>query len=204
MSTRSTRPTSRAAREAAARGRQVQPRRNYRIWLYILGGLAALLVLAGVVAFVRNRPVPLTGVQTFSDLAQSHVEGPVTPAQIPPVGGPHNATWLNCGIYDEPVPNENVLHALEHGAVWITYRPDLPEADVEKLRALVRGHSHGIVSPYPDLPSPVVAAAWGVQMKVDSASDPRLRSFVAKYEESSEAPEPGASCRRGIGSPIER
>ncbi len=33
-------------------------------------------------------------------LAHDHVDGPVTYSVTPPVGDPHNATWMNCGIYD--------------------------------------------------------------------------------------------------------
>jgi Protein of unknown function (DUF3105) len=55
------------------------------------------------------------------------VTGPVTYAQNPPVGGPHDLVWLNCGIYTAPVRNENAVHSLEHGAVWVTYQPSLAE-----------------------------------------------------------------------------
>ncbi len=56
--------------------------------------------------------------------------------------------WLNCGIYDQPVLNENAVHALEHGAVWITYNPDLSADDVQKLRDLMPS-SYIVLSPYP-------------------------------------------------------
>ena len=79
---------------------------------------------------------------------------------------------LNCGIYDQPVPSENAVHSLEHGAVWVTYQPDLPQAEVDKLRQLVRGHSHLLLSPYPDLPQPVVASGWGVQLQLPGAMIP--------------------------------
>ena len=67
----------------------------------------------------------LANVQVYSDLTQAHVEGPITYRQVPPVGGDHNPVWANCGAYDEPVPSPNAVHSMEHGAVWITYRPSL-------------------------------------------------------------------------------
>ncbi len=166
--------------------------------------MALALVAGGIWFALRARGSVIEGVTTIPNLSQDHVDGPQTYPQTPPVGGPHNGEWLNCGIYDTPVPNENAVHSLEHGAVWLTYRPDLPAADVEALRALVRGRSHALLSPYPDLPSPVVASAWGLQLKVDSASDPRLARFVEQYEQGSQTPEPGASCRSTVGAPIER
>jgi hypothetical protein len=49
---------------------------------------------------------------------------------------------------------------MEHGAVWITYRPDLPKEQVDKLRQLARDSNSLLVSPYPELAAPVVASAW--------------------------------------------
>jgi hypothetical protein len=63
-------------------------------------------------------------------LAHDRVTGQVTYSVTPPVGGTHNATWMNCGIYDKPVANERAVHNLEHGAVWITYQPSLPPSEV--------------------------------------------------------------------------
>jgi hypothetical protein len=142
------------------------------------------------------------GIQTFTNLSRDHVDGPVTYPQVPPVGGPHNPVWMNCGIYDKPIPNENAVHSLEHGAVWITYLPDLPEAAVEQLRGLVRGHDHALLSPYPGLPAPVVASAWGVQLRATGADDPRLAKFVATYENGPQTPEPGAVCSGAKGVPL--
>jgi hypothetical protein len=96
------------------------------------------------------------------------------------------------------------VHSLEHGAVWITYQPDLSASEIEQLRSDVRGHAFVLLSPYPGLPSKVVASAWSTQLKLDSASDPRITSFIAKYEQGPQTPEQGATCRSGIGTPIER
>ncbi len=121
--------------------------------------------------------------------------------QTPPVGGNHNAQWLNCGIYDQPVPNENAVHALEHGAVWVTYNPDLSAEDVQTLRDLMPS-SYIVLSPYAGLDAPVVASAWGVQLKLDGVDDPRLKSFIDVYRQGSQTPEPGAACDGGVGTPI--
>jgi hypothetical protein len=141
-------------------------------------------------------------VQTFANLSRNHVDGPITYPQVPPVGGEHNPVWMNCGIYDKPVPNENAVHSLEHGAVWITYQPDLPQAAVEQLRGLVRGHSHVLLSPYDGLPATVVASAWGVQLRATGADDPELAKFVATYENGPQTPEPGAPCSGAKGVPL--
>jgi hypothetical protein len=148
------------------------------------------------------KPVELTGLANYGLQVREHVESNVTYAQTPPVGGPHNPVWQNCGIYAEPIRKEMGVHSMEHGAVWITYRPDLPAAAVDTLRALVRGRSFALLTPDPELPSPIVASAWGVQMGVDWAGDPRLATFVAQYVNGPQTPEPGAPCTGGGGTPV--
>ena len=89
----------------------------------------------------------------------------------------------------------------KHGAVWVTYQPGLGAQDVTQLQNLVHGHSYALLSPYPNLPSPIVISAWGVQLKVNSANDPRLAQFLAKYEQGPQTQEPGAACSGGKGTP---
>jgi len=122
----------------------------------------------------------------------------------PPAGGIHNSVWWNCGFYDEAVPDEHVVHDLEHGAVWLAYDPDLDQADVATIQELARANPKVLASPYPDLADgeAVVATAWARQLRLDSVEDPRLADFVAQYQDGSQAPESGASCEGGLGEPI--
>jgi hypothetical protein len=186
---------------AAARGRR------FSAWT-ITAIAVVVLFAAGVAGYVLTRPAAppaasplIPGVQTFTNLARDHVTGPVSYPQTPPAGGPHNPVWENCGIYSNPVPNENAVHSLEHGAVWITYQPTLPATEVAQLRAAARGQRYVLVSPYPGLPAPIVASAWGVQLRLTDATDPRLAQFIRAYQQGRQTPEPGAPCTGGTGSP---
>ncbi len=129
------------------------------------------------------------------------MEGNVSYEESPPVGGPHTSEWQNCGFYSEPVRDENAVHSLEHGAVWITYSPELPAGQVEQLRELAQNREYVLVSPYPDLSAPVVASAWGHQLELEGADDPRLEQFVGAYVGGPQTPEPGAPCTDGVGTP---
>lgn len=162
------------------------------------GGLIALALAGGA---HKSATVNIAGLKSYTE-KRDHVTTKVDYPQTPPAGGPHNPVWLNCGIYDSPVPNENAVHDLEHGAVWITYRPDLSSAQVSTLTAKARELKTYIdVSPYPGLPAPVVVSAWGKQLQLPSASDPRLVKFISAFRLSSNAPEPGAACTGGTGTP---
>lgn len=147
------------------------------------------------------------GTKIFPENDHQHVTGSVHYNRTPPAGGPHSAIWLNCGVYVAPVPNVNAVHSLEHGAVWITYRPSLDQAGVAELRQFVETHYDGtqrylLLSPYPGLPAPVVASAWGAQLRLDGPGDPRLSAFVAHFIGGAQGGEPGAPCTGGTGSPV--
>lgn len=181
-------------------------RRN-RLILIITGWTVGIALVAGLVIFAvastlpKSPPAAIDGVQTFSGLSSNHVTTPVKYAQTPPVGGNHSAVPLNCAVYSEPVPNENAVHSLEHGAVWVTYDPKaVSGAQLDVLRKDIPS-TYAILSPYSGIPSPVVASAWGVQLKVTGVDDPRIKDFIAKYRSAKSAPEPGAPCSGGVDGP---
>jgi hypothetical protein len=136
----------------------------------------------------------IEGLQVYTGLSNLHVDGAVDYPQSPPAGGQHSAQLLACGVYRQPVPNENAVHSLEHGAVWITYDPDLPQDEIDTLEQLGSQTDHRIVSPYPGLRSPIVVTAWGFQLDLESADDPRLMQFINTFEEGPTTPERGAAC----------
>ena len=139
---------------------------------------------------------PIAGVETFEVESATHTTDPVDYPQDPPVGGPHDPSWQKCAVYDAPVRPENAVHSMEHGAVWITYQPDLPEGDRETLAALDKNQPSLLVSPYPGLEDPVVASAWGAQLRLDDVHDPRLQAFIDRY--AGNGPERGATCDSGV------
>ena len=171
-------------------------------------GLIAAVFVAGFAALVivdarqKRESTPPGEVETY-DVGPpgAHTEGDVDYEQTPPVGGEHNPVWQNCGFYEKPVRDENAVHSLEHGAVWITYSPDLSEDEVERLRDIAESQTYILVSPYEGLPSPVVASAWGKQLSLESAEDPDLERFIGAYRQGPQTPEPGAVCTGGIGQP---
>jgi len=147
----------------------------------------------------------IEGVQTFPDKAayHDHVQTLNVPeGEMPPVFGAHFSAWQNCGIYDQLVELGSALHSMEHGAVWLTYRPDLDAKDVSDLQALVRGHAYVLMSPYASQVKSVVLTAWGVQLVIDSLPDDRIAKFIAYYEQGPQNPEPGAPCSGAVGAPL--
>ncbi len=152
---------------------------------FVLGWIA-VAVAVSLLIFIstsgsRKAALPIEGVQTFTGITAGHSSGTVKYQQTPPVGGEHAPAWLNCGVYADPVPNENAVHSLEHGAVWITYDPTVITG--EQLTTLRKAipKTHVILSPYLGLPASIVASAWGVQLKMSQVNDTRISEFISKY-----------------------
>jgi hypothetical protein len=122
--------------------------------------------------------------------------------QVPPASEPHAPTWQNCGVYLEPIRDEAAVHSLEHGALWIAYRPDLADIEVQQLREMTWQSDSRLLSPYPDLLSPMVVTAWGYQLQLESTDDERLAQFIRQYERASTTPEPNGYCSGGDGQPF--
>lgn len=177
--------------------RQRERRRSILVWSVIAALVVTVLgaLVVGLRQQASTKKAAAAGVKSFT-VKSEHVSGTLKYAQDPPAGGPHNPIWLNCGTYDEKVPNENVVHSMEHGAVWVTYDPALSSSEVKQLREQVPAE-YGVLSPYPGLKDPVVASAWGKQFRADGVDDPGIKSFISEYTQGSQAPEPGASCSGG-------
>lgn len=203
------------AQDRRARAAQVQAEarraERRRSWLIIGAAAAVAAVIVGwatiaVVKQSRDQGAVATaaegdieGVKTFEDLTNNHVTTPMDYPQTPPVGGDHAGVWTNCGVYTEPIDPAQTTHSLEHGAVWIGYDPSLDEGQVERLADLAERNDYVLLSPVEGVPAPVTVSAWGYQLQLDDADDPRLEVFLQKYQQGEGAPEPGAPCTGGTG-----
>jgi hypothetical protein len=204
------RKAARDAKLAEFRAREARRARTRRI--AIGAGIVAVVAVIGLlVTSLVLAPKPATyaaggtgatidGVETFDNPA-GHVEGAVDYPQTPPAGGEHNPVWLNCGVYEEPVPNEAAVHSLEHGALWVTY--DAAEVSGDELATLksMLPSTYVVLSPYEGLDSPIVLSGWNAQLKLDSASDERIPAFFEEYWQSQHVPEPGAPCTGAYDAP---
>lgn len=128
-----------------------------------------------------------------------HLDGDLQYPTSPPIGGDHNEIWANCKFYEAPVPDENAVHSLEHGAVWVAYGPDAPAEELTLLAGRIGQETHLMASPYEGLPSAYVLSAWERRLELDSLTDPRFEQFLATYLQGPTTPEEGVACSGGAG-----
>jgi hypothetical protein len=124
----------------------------------------------------------------YPDEGHEHIPNPEFPhapyLSNPPTSGPHTPFIAPWGIYGKPVPNEILLHNLEHGGVILGHRcTDCPEV-VAGLKALAKGYPLVIIAPNPALPAPIVLSAWQHALAVerlDGPSEQAIRDFLARH-----------------------
>jgi hypothetical protein len=199
-----------AVKGSGGKGGRTRPAANVvspqRPWGLIAAAIAVVVFAGAVLTYavlqVRESEAneagsvdDIPGVQSWSDLSQDHVTTTVDYEQSPPVGGPHDPEWADCTgtVYDVEIRHENAVHSLEHGGVWITYDPEAVSADDIDTLAELADESGRMLSPYAGLDSPISIQAWGHQLKVDSADDPRLAQFADLLTFAANL-EPGATC----------
>lgn len=201
--------TKKAPGSKSSRARKAAPvvTNNPKPWGWIAAVVVVALFAAAAIGYAVNQvgkqealanPANIEGLQTKSFTSGQHVTGNVDYGEdSPPFGGEHDTMWADCmgTVYSIPIRNENAVHGLEHGAVWLTYDPELPQDQIDQLAALVQGEGFTMMSPYPGLQSAVSLQAWGNQLFVDSVDDPRIEQFITALRQNPDnTPEPGAIC----------
>ncbi|MFG3339737.1 DUF3105 domain-containing protein [Glycomyces sp. NPDC048151] len=128
-------------------------------------------------------------------------QGPVYDLK-PPAGGNHLSVWQTCtgSVYDAPIADGNAVHSLEHGAVWLTYDPELVEqADIDALALLINARDYSLMSPYPGQGVAVSLQSWGNRYQTEEVSDPKIGEYLDTYVLNARFnPEPNAPCSGGV------
>ncbi|MCW0215259.1 MAG: DUF3105 domain-containing protein [Pseudonocardia sp.] len=148
----------------------------------------------------KDPSAQIQGVQTIPYSAGDHITPDVRVAYThsPPLGGKHDGFWAACNgvVYPTAVRQENLVHSIEHGAVWIAYNPDqVSGAALDTLKAKVSNQPYMVMAPYPGLDQPISLQSWAHQLKLSDANDPRIDQFIAALKLNRFTyPEVGASC----------
>lgn len=196
------RAAERSSSSAPARGatRPAKAKPQWRETIDSFGGfltigavIGAIVIVAAI--FITSRPettsrdvsdAPLMGTAIPAsdvDTDRQHVSDPAAlqiPDGQPPVRGPHFVVPQSPGVYDQPVPDGNTIHSLEHGIVWISYNPGLvDESTVNDLEDLGDQYSiDTIVSPRPQNANAIDVVSWGQILKLDAFDKGQIEDFI--------------------------
>jgi len=97
----------------------------------------------------------------------------------PPTSGPHWAGVAGPGIKAEFVPDELVLHSMEHGAAVVWYKEGLEQGEVDKIKeAFADSDGKKIMLARKDLDVPVALTSWGYLLKLESIDQAKIKEFI--------------------------
>ena len=118
-------------------------------------------------------------------LTSPHIEPDKVPSGYnsnPPTSGEHYIEPASWGVYAETLPDQTLIHNLEHGGIWISYQDKNDEDTIKTLEDIAKKYdSHIIVTYRPDNDSPIVVAAWGRLLKLDEMDQGQIVNFIARY-----------------------
>ncbi|MGH2694639.1 MAG: DUF3105 domain-containing protein [Actinomycetota bacterium] len=194
-----------ARREAKARAQAARRRRQQRERIVRWLSVAALLGVVFWFLFLRGSgPSEIEGhpVSSFGATGVGeHVQGAVDYETTPPVAGPHAGTPAPCGVFGQPIPNENLVHTLEHGAVGLLFTPEVPPDDIALIESIARDFdSHVFSAPYPVMETPIAVVSWGRMMRLDELDASAMRGYIDAFRE--KGPE-DQECPNTQDSPVQ-
>lgn len=169
--------------EQASRAKRKVRKVGY--WVVFLVVLVAAVF--GVYKLVTRNHVPVPG-QFYEAQSREHIgvgAGHQAYKSNPPSGGWHYAAPAQTGIYDKELPDEQIVHNLEHGHIWFAYKPDLSPEQIEALAKIAKDYgSRIIMTPRAANDSPIAVVAWEHVYKLNAVNDDterQIRRFVDTY-----------------------
>jgi len=128
---------------------------------------------------------PVEGTQDFEIVGRNHIPGGTFGSGYnsnPPSSGPHWASPAKNGFYDSALPDEQLIHNLEHGHVWIAYKPDVGEEIKNELKKIAEDEDWKVVVASRDKNETKIACvAWGRVLKMDEPDFDKIRDFIKTY-----------------------
>lgn len=179
--------------EREAQKESVEGRRNMKRMLkWGIGIIVVVGAIIGIVILSLKGAKPLMG-EEYSNLGQQHIAVGATHAEYnsnPPTSGPHYLQPARWGVYQEELPDEQLIHNLEHGGIWISYR-GLDAATIAKIEDIAKRYPNKlIVTPRAKNDSPIVLASWRHVLALQSFDEQTIVDFVKANKNKS--PEPNA------------
>lgn len=156
--------------------------------------VTVMLVMGGSgygLYYLASQPEAQRPGEIFPILGQTHIEvGAIHPAynSNPPTSGSHYAQPADWGVYQKELPDEQLIHNLEHGGIWISYKyiDEKTKSDLEAIGKRYPGSV--IVTPRSANDAKIVLASWGRLEKLESFDETKIVDFIKANKNKS--PEP--------------
>ncbi len=152
-------------------------------------GVVTLLILVGGVWFLSAQGAkeqaklnkPLMGeevpIQNATHIKPGESHPPYN--SNPPTGGWMYEGVAGAGTHDQEVADELLVHSMEHGAVIVHYKADLPADQVEQIKVAYNSASgRTILVPRKNLNVPVALTSWGRLLALQTIDQAVIKAFI--------------------------
>jgi hypothetical protein len=174
---------------------------NDKAFKVVLLLLIVVVAVGGAVIFRGDRPDRVRLGSEQEDQGAQHVsqaEAPEYGEGEPPTSGDHGQP-VEKGAYQSELPDFNTIHNLEHGYIYVSYRPDLPQEEIDKLEALFFEPftntefrpTKVIMAPRAANDSPIILSSWQRSQRFDAFEEQTMIDYYLGNVNKS--PEPLAS-----------
>lgn len=162
-------------------------------------GILLLIVGLGITVVAINRePETQRPGTEQANKGREHVESKEYGGEEPPTSGDH-AQPVPWQVYKQEVPDDSTIHNMEHGGVYISYRPDLPADQVENIEKLFgepfsrEGFKpiKAVVAPRSANSSPIIMSSWDRNLKLENFDEQVMVDYY--LNNIGKSPEPTAS-----------
>jgi len=189
-----TRKERKALRHAQKQEDKNVHQRNKQTMKWALWGIIGIAVVGGVWGLIllasQGEPVELG--TDFSHAVSYEGVGHIPEGESaryqsnPPTSGQHWSFPLRSKIYDTEKPDEAIVHSMEHGRIWVSYKPSIPQETKEALEALIKTQGQIILTPRSANDTDIALAAWNrldtFDLNPDGTFDEnRIRDFTRRY-----------------------
>lgn len=169
-------------RQARLRVSRVRKVKTASVWFFILAVVAG--GIAWLISYARKSEGEKPGV-AIADQGNRHIalgDAHEPYNSNPPTSGPHLENPAKWGIYDEPLPDEQLIHNLEHGGIWISYRDANDTELIGKLKDLADDYTLKVIlTPRSQNDSAIAVAAWGRFLKLETFDRKQIESFIKAF-----------------------
>jgi hypothetical protein len=190
---------SRKTRLKERKAKQQQQSQNQQ--MMVIAGIVAVAIIIAAIAFYSRQQSPLADVDLsavpdasveYPTQGRDHIEvgDPHDPYNSnPPTSGPH-ASPLRTDTYTRQYPDENLIHNLEHGHIWLSYQDEGDSETIDLLRSIQSQFPSSVIVTFrPNNDARIAVAAWQRLLKLEEPDENQIMAFISRYRD--KAPESG-------------
>jgi hypothetical protein len=171
--------------------------------MMVIAGIVAIVAIIAAIAWFSRQQSPLADVDLsavpdnsvpFESQGRDHIEvgDPHDPYNSnPPTSGPH-APPMRTDFYTRQYPDENLIHNLEHGHIWLSYRDENDTEAKDLLQSIQSQFPNSVIVTFrPNNDARISVAAWQRLLQLETADENQIMAFISRYRDKAPESVPG-------------